>query len=473
MAGPRAVHEGQWSAGTRSTTDPADTRLPAYLHGYRQGQLLCPRADGLGRVSTVIVDPGAATGGEPGDCTLADMSTANPDTQFYAYVDVAVMGPKAPDQGAFQNSCADPSEEGRTFTVQPRNLRVAVNDEGHAVYPDYDYLAVADLSAEYATACIKAIHELLSTPSAPGSTTSAEPVHFDGILLDDANMSPAHGQDMADLSPGGPWSHDAAYGRAMNETLVRIDDGVDTAMGRDIPVLINLGLDTMDPGQVIRATELARTGVVDRALREFTVAFGTGAPVDEHEMMQFLRVHRQHTEAGMPIVQHDYYVPLRAVPPRGYGQGQEVPDDSPCLELSAENTHEVIEAAARRRLLDHSMLLGHTLLTCTSTSAGLMATLSQAQTSCQTTAGTPRPLAERVENAYVPNGVAEIQELTTALKTDAFALGDPRITGGVWHQMLSDGQVVLVNTETSVESVVAYGRLYEIPGRSALIDTPT
>lgn len=459
-------------AGGKGHSEQNYTRLPVYLQGYQQGQLLCPGAALSGRVSKVIVDPAAATVGAPGDCTLADMRQANPDTDFFAYVDVAAMRPVNSHQGFFQNTCADPYKDGRKYTIESENSRVATNSQGQVTYPDYDYLVVADLSAEYADTCVEAMKNMLSEASAPGVATDAEPTRFDGIMLDDVSMTPAHQQDMLDVGQWGPWRDDASYGKAMIDMVNRIDAGLDSAMGRNVPLIANLGLDTEDSTQVKRATGLAQTGALDYALREFTVATGSGDPRSDDEIRRFMRLHRQLAEAGLPIIQHDYSIPLRQLSATEFEQGRGISPDARCLRRSDKNMANIRQVASQRRVLDHRMLLGHTLLARTEHTAEITSTLSQAEPFCQTTAASSEPLAENVDDASVRADDIQIRELTRALNQGAYALGDPRETNGIWHQRLSTGKVVLVNTRTHLQRAVLYGHHYEVPGRSAIIDQP-
>ncbi|MEX5258458.1 hypothetical protein [Kocuria arenosa] len=457
---------------TRTPPDVIDTRLTAYLQGYQQGQLICPGADLSGRVSKVIIDPAAATVGAPGDCTLADMRLANPGTEFYAYVDVAAMRSVNEHQGDFQSTCADPAHDGAEYTIESENPLVASDAQGRAVYPQYEFLILSDLSAGYAETCVAMFHRMLSAVSAPGISEGAEPTRFDGIFLDDVSMTPGHGQNYSDIGPWGPWESDAAYGRAMIDTVVLIDRDLDRAMGRDVPIAVNLGMDPQNPEQVRLAVELARTGVVDEAVREFTVATGTGAPLNEDEMLSLARVHRNLAANGMPVTQHDYSVPLRDAPLALYEQGREVPPEPRCLEMSNERVDQIRHAAALRRIHDHRMLLGHTLIARTEGSDSIAAAISQAEPFCQTTAASTRPMAEDVTEASVNLDDPEVEELTRALADEVHPLGELETSTDIWHQEMSNGQVVLLNTHAEAQRVDLHGRNYEVPGRSALIEGP-
>lgn len=457
---------------SRTPRHMLDTRLTAYLQGYQQGQLVCPGAALSGRVSKVIIDPAAATEGATGDCTLADMRSANPDTEFYAYVDVAAMRTVNEHQGNFQSTCADPDHDGAEYTIEPGNPRVASDDQGRAVYPQYRYLVLSDLSAGYAEKCVTTLHRMLSAVSAPGITEGAVPTQFDGIFLDDVSMAPGHNQNFADIGPWGPWADDFGYGRAMIDTVVRIDQGLDEAMGRDVPIIVNLGLDPHDPEQVGLAIELAHTRVVDGAVREFTVATGAGVPFSEVEMLSLLRVHRDLAANGMPVIQHDYSISLRDVPVSSYEQGREVPAERQCLDGSSVRAEQIQPAAARRRALDHRMLLGHTLITRTEWARTITAALSQAEPFCQTTAASAHPMAEDVAEASVNPVDAEVEQLTQALAGGIHARGDLKRSAGVWYQEMSDGQVLLLNTQNDAQRINVHGHHYEVPGRSALIEGP-
>lgn len=457
---------------TPMPSEAGELRLPASLIGYRQGQLLCRSGGLVDRVSKVVLDPDVAIEGGPGDCTLADMKEFNPETEFYAYVNIGSMKTVDPRRGPFQNTCVDPSTEGRAFTVSPDNPRVSTNEEGYAIYPDYSSLVVADLSPGYADACVSMIELVLSTPSAPRITPGAPSVTFDGLYLDDVNMSPAHAQDISEIGPWGPWEDDAAYGHAMTSTVARISDGIDRKMGRDVPLWINLGMDALDPGQVERATELAQSGVADYALREFTVATASGVPISDIEMSSKMQVHRALAEAGLPVIQDETAISMRALPLPSYEQGRIVPESARCLDQSIDDWRATKQAVIQRRQLDHRMLLGHTLLTRTRSTPEITATWSQAPPSCQATETSAPPMAENVDEASVLPSDVEVNQLTQALNDGAYAVSDVKERNGIWHQRLSDGQAVLINTRTEVQDVVLYGRHYEVPGRSAIIDRP-
>jgi hypothetical protein len=446
-------------------------QLPAYLHGYRQAQLLCPDGELTGRVSPVIVDPSAAVEGIPGDCTLADMKAANPGVKFMAYLNVGAMRPTIREQDGFDNTCADALEEGRDYAVEPGNSHVATNAQGHAIYPDHDYLVAADLSVDYANACIATVKRLLSKAALPAVSGEPQPAHFDGVMLDDVSMSPAHGQDMSNIGQWGPWEDDQAYGHSMVETVARIDEGVDLAMGRDVPIMVNLGLDMGVSSQVELAVALAHTGAVDRAVREFTVADGSGRPLSTEHMVQALNISRTLTEAGLPVIQHDFAPSLFS------GNLTQIEENSTalsktCLTEVVDEAEVIKELTAERRVLNHRMLLGHTLLARTQDAPEITAVLSQATPECQLNHGTSPLLVEDVADASLPPGDLLIERMTRALNEGAYALADIRETSGIWYQRLSDGQVVLVNTRTEAQVVNLYGRDYEVPGRSAIIDRP-
>ncbi|WDF33586.1 hypothetical protein PTW37_01220 [Arthrobacter agilis] len=444
-------------------------QLPAYLQGYRQGQLLCPGAALTGKVSVAIIDPMMATTDAPGDCTLSDMKAANPGTEFFAYLNIGAMRDAEPWNGVFQNSCADTAGDGGTrFAVTTSNPRVAKNPAGFVSYPGYPYLTVADLSPAYADACAAVARAILTTDAQRG-TTSAPPARFDGIFLDDASMSPSHGQDMVDVGQWGPWANDDAYGRALIAAVKRFDATLTRTMGRDVPVAVNLGVYPAWSNQVNLAKQLASTRAVDFALREHVVSSGTGRPLTSTDMKQATAAYRGITAAGMPVVEHDYSVPLRELPSSAYRQGSDIGSSAPCLRDDYSLRTTIASVGKVRRTLDHRMTLGHLLQTRTATSRSMTATLSQAEPTCQDNAWDDDSAFEPVTAASVNTLDAQVVALTRAVTSGAYAIGDPLILNGVTVSRLSDGRVVAVNTTTATRSVTAHGLSISVPARSATI----
>ncbi|PPB48276.1 hypothetical protein C4K88_15095 [Arthrobacter pityocampae] len=452
-----------------SLTSSTGQQLPAYLQGYRQGQLLCPGGDLTGKVSVAIVDPMMATTDAPGDCTLSDMKAANPGTTFLAYLNIGAMRDFESWNGVFQNSCADTAAEaGRRFGVTTSNPRVARTDDGLAGYPGYSYLTVADLSPAYVDACAATARTMLSTDAQRG-TTNARPARFDGIFLDDASMSPSHGQDMVDVGQWGPWADDDAYGRALIAAVQRFDATLTRTMGRNIPVAVNLGVYPAWNNQVDLAKTLAATRSVDFALREHVVATGTGRPLPVIDLQQASAAYQAITAAGMPVVEHDYSVPLRELPTSSYRQGRDIGSSDPCLRDGFANRSSVVAAAKTRRTLDHRMTLGHLLQTRTATARQMTVTLSQAEPTCQDNAWDDDANFEAVTTASVKALDTQVTALTKAVTSGAYATAAPRNYAGVSVVRLSDGRVVAVNSTTVARSVTAYGKVLSVPARSATI----
>lgn len=448
---------------------PAGTgqQLPAYLQGYRQGQLLCPGAALTGKVSVAIVDPMMATTDAPGDCTLSDMKAANPGTTFLAYLNIGAMRDAEPWNGVFQNSCADTATAaGKRFAVTTPNPKVARNEDGFASYPGYSYLTVADLSPAYADACAATARTLLTTDAQRG-TTNAAPARFDGIFLDDASMSPSHGQDMVDVGQWGPWASDDAYGRALISAVQRFDATLTRTLGRDVPVAVNLGVYPAWSNQVELARQLAATGSVDFAVREHTVAGGTGRPLPLVDLEQATAAYRIITAAGMPVVEHDYSVPLRELPTTAYRQGGDIGSSAPCLRDGFGSRASVVAAGKVRRTLDHRMTLGHLLQTRTAAARQMTATLSQAEPTCQDNAWDDDANFETVTTASVDAADAQVTALTRAVTGGAYVTAGPLKFSGVSVVKLSNGSVVAVNTTTLTRSVTAYGKTLSVPARSA------
>ena len=456
-------------ASAGSAPKGSGQQLPAYLQGYRQGQLLCPGAALTGKVSVAIVDPMTATTDAPGDCTLSDMKAANPGTTFLAYLNIGAMRDAEPWNGVFRNSCADTAtSEGKQFAVTTPNPKVAVNEDGFASYPGYSYLTVADLSPAYADACAATARTILTTDAQRG-TTNAPAARFDGIFLDDASMSPSHGQDMVDVGQWGPWASDDAYGKALIAAVQRFDATLTRTLGRDVPVAVNLGVYPAWSNQVDLATELAATGSVDFALREHVVSNGTGRPAPLVDLEQATAAYRAITAAGMPVVEHDYSVPLRELPATAYRQGGDIGSSAPCLRDGFGARASVMAAGKTRRVLDHRMTLGHLLQTRTASARQMTATLSQAEPTCQDNAWDDDANFETVTTVSVAASDPQVTALTKAVTGGAYATVGPVTLSGVNVVKLSNGSVVAVNTTNLTRSVSAYGKTLTVPGRSATI----
>lgn len=457
---------------TRVSHAPADEeslRLPAYLQGYRQGQLLCPGAALTGKVSIAIIDPMMATTDAPGDCTLTDMKAANPDTQFLAYLNVGAMRPWEHWNGIFQNSCTDMGKaDSARFAVTTTNPAVATTPAGHVGYPDFSYLTVADLSPAYAQACAETAHKILTTDAERG-ITDAPPARFDGIFLDDASLSPAHGQDMVDIGQWGPWSDDDAYGRAMIDMVTRIDSDLTESMGTDVPVAMNLGLYPAWNNQVDLARELAATGAVDFALREHSTADGNAQPFSPERLHEEATAFRTITAAGLPIIQHDYSVPLRQVPATAYDRGRPIDNSAACLESGTAQRDQLVAAADHRRALDHRFTLGNALLNRTPETTAMSATLGQAEPTCQDNAWDDNRYWEEVTRPSIDTTDPQITALTQAVTSSAHPLAAPFQNNGVLITKLSNGRVLAVNQNADTRTITAFGTDITIPGRSATI----
>jgi hypothetical protein len=465
--GPAAMAASS-NTGASSTT--AYQKLPAYLQGYRQPQMLCPGGSLVGRVSDAIVDPSVATGDAPGDCTLSDMKAANPGTRFFAYIDIGAMRPVEEWNGVFKNSCADPTTpDGARFAVTTSNPKIAKNQWGHATFPAYRYLSVADLSPAYTDSCVEVAKTILSTPSEKG-TTDAAPAKFDGIFLDDASVSPSHGQDMVDVGQWGPWANDDAYGRAMVSAVKQFDTKLETAMGKPIPTAVNLGVYPAWSNQVNIAKELAATKRVEFALREHTVTDGNGRPQTVQAMKESRLANRAITAAGMKVIEHDYSVSLRELPVTAYNQGMEINPNAQCLKKTSSNINAISAAANNRRTLDHRMTLGHLLQSRTSTTKDIGVTVSQAEANCQDNAWDDDTNWENVTARSVNSQDLQILNLQASILSGAYSVADPTVKDGVETTKLSNGRYVAVNTNNSARNVSLNGKTISVPGRSATIN---
>ena len=450
---------------TPTAPTPPSGTAPAYLHGFQQPQQLCPGGQLVGKVSDAIVDPTVAVAGGRGECTLADMKAANPGTTFYAYMNLGAMSERSPENGAFQRTCADPSSDGRKFGVIPRNSRVATNSMGMATYPGWNYSTISNLSNGYADACATAAAKLLQAPSLPGRVTKARPAKFDGVFFDDVAMTAGHGQDMDYVGKWGPWADDNAYARRATAVVDSVNRQLDNRLKRDVPLAVNLGIYPEKPSNVARANELARTGAVDFAMREFSTQDRNGSPLSTAYLRKSADVNRQLTAAGMPILNHDYAVSKRAVGAAGYGQGKAINGGAQCLK--AGNTA-VARAADTRRERDYRMLLGQTLLTRDSGARGVKAVIPQVE-NCQDQIARNTGLAESVTDRSVNPNAAGVRELRDAVNNGVYGTGARSTSNQVLVRKLSNNRYVLVNPTNTHRSVSLNGKSWSVPGRSAAL----
>lgn len=445
-----------------AVTPPAGS-APAYLQGFQQPQQLCPGGNLVGKVSDAIVDPTVAVAGGQGECTLADMKAANPGTTFYAYMNLGAMSPRQPENGAFQRTCADPRTDGRQFGVYPGNNRVAANAAGMATYPNWSYMTIANLSNAYADACATSARKLLEASSLKGRVTNAGPAKFDGVFFDDVAMTAGHGQDMTWVGQWGPWASDNDYAIRATTALDSIDNQLDKRLNRDVPLAINLGIYPEKQANVDRAMELARTGAVKLAVREFTTQNRDGSPLSAAYLTKSADVNRRLTAAGMPIVNNDYAVSMRQVGTGGYGQGKAVGGGAACLPAGSTA---VANAARHRRDLDYRMLLGETLLTRSSDARNVKAVIPQVE-ECRDRIGSNTGLAEKVTDRTVNTDAPGVRELRSALAHGVHGVGDRFNYQGVIARKLSNGRYIAVNPHNTPRTVTYQGNSWTVPGRSA------
>lgn len=445
-------------------TPPAGS-APAYLHGFQQPQQLCPGGQLVGKVSDAIVDPTVAVAGGRGECTLADMKAANPGTTFYAYMNLGAMSERTPENGAFQRTCADPKTDGRPFGVSPANSRVATNSLGMATYPGWNYSTIANLSNAYADACATTATKLLQASSLPGRVTSARSAKFDGVFFDDVAMTAGHGQDMDYVGQWGPWSDDNAYARRATAVIDSVNRQVDYHLKRDVPLAVNLGIYPEKASNVARAAELARTGAVKFAMREFSTQDRNGSPLSNAYLQKSADVNRQLTAAGMPVLHHDYAVSKRSVGVSGYDQGKAINGGAQCLR--AGNTA-VSNAANTRRERDYRMLLGQTLLTRDSGARDVKSVIPQVE-NCQDRIAQNTGLAEKVTDRSVNPNAAGVRELRDAVNSGVYGTGARSISNQVLVRKLSNNRYVLVNPTNTHRSVSLNGKSWGVPGRSGAL----
>ncbi|MDO5619316.1 hypothetical protein [Kocuria sp.] len=451
---------------TNSGTDAAaggsntDAGRVAYLHGYQQSQAMCPGGSMVGLVDTAIVAPLVAAGVlADGDCTLADMKAANPGTEFLAYLNIGGMAAISQwDQAPFYPSCVDPAYGGE-YAVTPNNGQVATNSQGNAIYPAFDYITIADQSESYAQACGERAVAMVTTDSAVG-TTGAAPVRFDGVFLDDMAMSPAHGQDMAEIGSWGPWGSDDAYGRAILRTVDTIAGAMETA-GSDKTLAGNLGIYSDKQNQVALAQELADSGNLDWIMREFVIGSPTG-----NQFGAFYAVEQNADVLGelsrsTPVVMHQFAVHATTSPSLTGSVGGQ------CLLDSTPNAGSLMAQVDQRRQQDMTLSLA-TILTAKESGTNLDMSLMQAQPECQETAATGSAPYESVTDVSVDESDPAVTNLRAALNDpNVVAVGEKSTwyEYTVWRRDLSDGRQVWVNYRQ--EAVVIDG--VSIPAQSGVI----
>ncbi|NHU86164.1 hypothetical protein GWK18_11330 [Kocuria sp. JC486] len=432
----------------------------AYLHGYQQSQALCPGGSMVGAVDTAIVAPLVAGGTlAKGDCTLADMKAANPDTEFLAYLNIGGMqGVTEWDKEPFFPTCVRP-EDGEQYAVKPGNSAVATNDKGNAVYPAFDYITIADQSASYAQACGERAVDLVTTDSVRGSTGAA-PVRFDGVFLDDMAMSPAHGQNMDDVGTWGPWGSDDAYGQAVLRTVGTISDAMDDD-GSGKTLAGNLGIYSDDSSQVELAQRLAGSRDLDWMMREFVI----GGPKGD-QFGAFYAVEQNAAVLGTlsrstPVVMHQFAVKATTDPNLTGTVG------GSCLTDSTPDASRLMGQVDQRRQQDMTLSLA-TVLTAKEEGANLDMSVVQAQPQCQETAASNPGLYEKVTDVSVDESDPDVRQLREVLEDPGVNAVGKKSTWfdyTVWRRDLSDGRQVWVNyrnQDVTVEGV-------KIPAQSGLV----
>jgi hypothetical protein len=171
----------------------------------------------------------------------------------------------------------------------------------------------------------------------------------------------------------------------------------------------------------------------------------------------------------MPIVEHDYSVPLRELPTTAYRQGNDIGSSAPCLRDGFGLRASVVEAGRTRRTLDHRMTLGHMLQSRTLAARAMTATVSQAEPTCQDNAWDDDANFETVTTASVNGLDAQVTALTKAVTSGAYGTSAPLKLSGVNVVRLSNGSVVAVNSTTVTRTVTAYNTSLTVPARSATI----
>lgn len=280
--------------------------LTAYLQTPGQERALLPGGWLQGKVGMAVVVPFTAHGPSADDCTLADLKAANPECVFLAYVNGSVVSSNSHEVGVFETTV--------DLGAAVANGWVAKYPSGAPVhYDDFPQSAVADLTNRgYRDAFTQLCKNILTTPSR--SKNGSSQVLFDGIFLDDTNMSPQHGLDH--LRGFGPYPSNEAYGRAMVDFATDIATRLRT-MKSSLHAVCNLGADPWTASHTTPALDMASkkfngTPLFDGFYREFTAYWypGTGAtPLGVSEVQSTVAFADRIASQGVHLYTNEYAPP--------------------------------------------------------------------------------------------------------------------------------------------------------------------
>lgn len=496
----------------QATTVPALQGV-GYLQGARQEQMLCPGGALQGKLKEAIIEPFAVKVALAGDCNLADMKAANPNTKFLAYLNIAVALPRDETLGAwsdFQTTCVntpkDATDPANKYFVESNSEKLkeagaiaTVAGKNYVRYPDFGgQLLVSNIaSAAFVSACQARIGAILSKPSQPG-ISGAPAARFDGVMFDDANMSPQHGINPEQVGSYGPWVNSAQYGDDMVRTLGTLSRQAKTSAGRPVQMWVNLGVDIFDSlrqqgtavnssGAKIYSVQRERAlslgalkmqpgvatamPVMDAVLREFTTQWGNGAWLNDNELTAQAAFSTQFARLQVRAILHDYNVDLRNVPSTSYSQGNSVPTAA-CLKKTDYNAAATAAAAKIRRTAEQRLNFAWALLSRASTSNLIEGTLTQAAPTCQQQyPSAATPMYESVTTASVDLEDPMFNTLKGMQLSSVYGSGPiVTVTGNqVKTRLLSNGWTVVVNTGASAANYAYKGVNYSIPARDARV----
>ncbi|WP_394938496.1 hypothetical protein [Psychromicrobium sp. YIM B11713] len=478
----------------------------AYLQGWRQGQLLCSGAPFQNKLKEVVLEPFAFGVSLPGDCNLAEMKVANPQTKFLAYVDVAASREKTQglgDWSEFQPDCVDAPDsaadpraslfvQSGSAALAKANALVKMGDKSFVQYPDQG-LFVADISSQlYRANCANRLKNILTTPSRPGR--NGEPAaYFDGVLLDDVNVSPQHGINIEDVGGYGPWTTSAQYGDDMMSMVNYLARQTKATAGRDVLVWVNMGVDPTSTktllgkpavagGSPLPSTESQRglrlidqrllagaaastPPLIDAVLREYSVQWADGGSMSDSEMKAGANFAAEISRRGSVPIMHDYSVDLRKTSLSNYSQGAVVPWDAPCLSDDDFGAWFVAQSASGRRTADQRMSLGWTLLNKSSDAKQMVGAVAQAQPFCQNLANG----YESVDTASVNLQDSMVQKMLALQVPTVYSTTPITQNGQLSSRLLNNGLTVFVNTGNSTATFIYKGWIYFLQGRDSMV----
>lgn len=300
--------------------------MTAYLQTPGQERALLPGGWLQGRVDLAVIEPFFARTDQYADhYSLADIKAANPGMKVLAYTNGAVVSSRPASLGPLQTGLDTPTAQAKGWLVPapspdqwPATKAADLGGTRYVAYQDYPgtFLARIDM-ADYRAAFVAFARTLLSTPS--HSVHGAPDAFFDGIVLDDTNMSPQHGLDL-DASGGAPendrapvafdpWASNDDYGRDMADFAVAVAEGVKLGFSTEHQpiVMCNLGANPWTRPLRHLALSLASRRVaggpaIDRMLREFTTTwYAASSDLGVDQILEIVQLAHDLADRGVAL----------------------------------------------------------------------------------------------------------------------------------------------------------------------------